>query len=86
MTLNDLTAVIFFFLYFNSPADEKKLPPAPTLLILSTDGVLCPFSLINLNPGVKQLVTAADSLPQDGERPPLQSEEQLYFVLFFLFN
>lgn len=82
MTLNDLTAVIFFFLYFNSPADEKKLPPAPTLLILSTDGVLCPFSLINLNPGVKQLVTSADSLPQDGERPPLQSEEQLYFVFF----
>lgn len=53
-------------------SDEKKLPPAPTLLILSTDGVLCPFSLINLNPGVKQLVTSADSLPQDGERPPLQ--------------
>ncbi|KAF7688462.1 hypothetical protein HF521_013269 [Silurus meridionalis] len=54
-------------------SDEKKLPPAPTLLILSTDGVLCPFSLINLNPGVKQLVTAATSLPQTGERPPLQS-------------
>ncbi|XP_058238936.1 nuclear pore complex protein Nup214 isoform X3 [Hemibagrus wyckioides] len=53
-------------------SDEKKLPPAPTLLILSTDGVLCPFSLINLNPGVKQLVMSAGSLPQNGERPPLQ--------------
>ncbi|XP_060768909.1 nuclear pore complex protein Nup214 [Neoarius graeffei] len=53
-------------------SDEKKLPPAPTLLILSTDGVLCPFSLINLNPGVKQLVVSTGSLPQDGERPPLQ--------------
>ncbi|KAK3508969.1 hypothetical protein QTP70_015394 [Hemibagrus guttatus] len=52
--------------------DEKKLPPAPTLLILSSDGVLCPFSLINLNPGVKQLVMSAGSLPQSGERPPLQ--------------
>ncbi|XP_049321761.1 nuclear pore complex protein Nup214 isoform X2 [Astyanax mexicanus] len=52
-------------------SDDKKLPPAPTLLILSTDGVLCPFSLINLNPGVRQLVTAAGSLALDGERPPL---------------
>uniref|UniRef100_A0A8B9JN09 Nucleoporin Nup159/Nup146 N-terminal domain-containing protein n=1 Tax=Astyanax mexicanus TaxID=7994 RepID=A0A8B9JN09_ASTMX len=56
-------------------SDDKKLPPAPTLLILSTDGVLCPFSLINLNPGVRQLVTAAGSLALDGERPPLTSEK-----------
>ncbi|KAF5909532.1 nuclear pore complex protein, partial [Clarias magur] len=53
-------------------SDEKKLPPAPTLLILSTDGVLCPFSLTNLNTGVKQLVMAANCLPQSGERAPLQ--------------
>ncbi|XP_066515062.1 nuclear pore complex protein Nup214 isoform X2 [Hoplias malabaricus] len=52
-------------------SDEKKLPPAPTLLILSTDGVLCPFSLLNMNSGAKQLVTAASKLPLDGERPPL---------------
>uniref|UniRef100_W5KZA4 Nucleoporin 214 n=1 Tax=Astyanax mexicanus TaxID=7994 RepID=W5KZA4_ASTMX len=58
-------------------SDDKKLPPAPTLLILSTDGVLCPFSLINLNPGVRQLVTAAGSLALDGERPPLTSESKL---------
>uniref|UniRef100_A0AAR2KJG7 Nuclear pore complex protein Nup214 n=1 Tax=Pygocentrus nattereri TaxID=42514 RepID=A0AAR2KJG7_PYGNA len=57
-------------------SDEKKLPPAPTLLILSTDGVLCPFSLLNLNPGVKQLVTAASSLTLDGERQPLASKRQ----------
>ncbi|MCJ8748401.1 hypothetical protein PDJAM_G00164400 [Pangasius djambal] len=61
-------------------SDEKKLPPAPTLLILSTDGVLCPFSLINLNPGVKQLVVSAGGLPQSGERPPLQSKEQPCFL------
>lgn len=64
---------------FSLTADEKKLPPAPTLLILSTDGVLCPFSLINLNPGVKQLVVSAGSLPESGERPPLPSEQQHRF-------
>uniref|UniRef100_A0A3B4FPG8 Nuclear pore complex protein Nup214 n=1 Tax=Pundamilia nyererei TaxID=303518 RepID=A0A3B4FPG8_9CICH len=36
--------------------DEKTLPPAPTMLMLSTEGLLCPFALLNLNPGVKQLV------------------------------
>ncbi|XP_051750693.1 nuclear pore complex protein Nup214 [Ctenopharyngodon idella] len=51
-------------------SDEKRLPPAPTLMLLSTDGVLCPFSLLNLNPGAKQLTVAAVPLPEDGERAP----------------
>ncbi|XP_016415030.1 nuclear pore complex protein Nup214-like [Sinocyclocheilus rhinocerous] len=51
-------------------SDEKRLPPAPTLMLLSTDGVLCPFSLLNLNPGVKQLTMAAIPLPEDRERAP----------------
>uniref|UniRef100_A0A671RFP4 Nuclear pore complex protein Nup214 n=1 Tax=Sinocyclocheilus anshuiensis TaxID=1608454 RepID=A0A671RFP4_9TELE len=51
-------------------SDENRLPPAPTLMLLSTDGVLCPFSLLNLNPGVKQLTVAAVPLPEDGERAP----------------
>ncbi|XP_063066567.1 nuclear pore complex protein Nup214 isoform X2 [Engraulis encrasicolus] len=51
-------------------SDDKKLPPAPTLLLLSTDGVLCPFSLLNTNPGAKLLATAPTSLPLEGERPP----------------
>ncbi|XP_063792871.1 nuclear pore complex protein Nup214 [Pseudophryne corroboree] len=49
-------------------SDEKILPPAPVLLVLSTDGLLCPFHVINLNPGVKSLTTALEQLPMGGER------------------
>ncbi|KAM6985076.1 nuclear pore complex protein Nup214 [Aplochiton taeniatus] len=63
-------------------SDEKSLPPAPTLLLLSTDGVLCPFSLLNLNPGAKQLMAAPIALSLDGERlPPAGLEEQLHTSL-----
>ncbi|XP_057207487.1 nuclear pore complex protein Nup214 isoform X2 [Triplophysa rosa] len=51
-------------------SDEKRVPPAPTLMILSTDGVLCPFSLLNLNPRVKPLTNATSPLPVDCERAP----------------
>ncbi|XP_043952489.1 nuclear pore complex protein Nup214 isoform X3 [Gambusia affinis] len=50
--------------------DEKTLPPAPTMLMLSTEGVLCPFALLNLNPGVKQLVSPFTTLTLEGERQP----------------
>ncbi|XP_077944280.1 nuclear pore complex protein Nup214 isoform X2 [Gasterosteus aculeatus] len=50
--------------------DEKILPPAPTMLMLSTEGLLCPFALLNLNPGVKQLVSAPAVLALEGERAP----------------
>lgn len=50
--------------------DEKIFPPAPTMLLLSTQGLLCPFALLNLNPGVKQLVSAPKDLSLEGERLP----------------
>lgn len=50
--------------------DEKSLPPAPTMLILSTEGLICPFALLNLNPGVKQLVSPSTALTLEGERQP----------------
>uniref|UniRef100_A0A3B4BHV3 Nuclear pore complex protein Nup214 n=1 Tax=Periophthalmus magnuspinnatus TaxID=409849 RepID=A0A3B4BHV3_9GOBI len=51
-------------------SDEKTLPPAPVMLVLSTHGLLCPFSLLNLNPGMKQLVSPPMPLSLDGERLP----------------
>uniref|UniRef100_A0A1A7XAG7 Nuclear pore complex protein Nup214 n=1 Tax=Iconisemion striatum TaxID=60296 RepID=A0A1A7XAG7_9TELE len=50
--------------------DEKTLPPAPTMLMLSTEGLLCPFSLLNENPGIKQLVAPPAPLALEGERQP----------------
>uniref|UniRef100_A0A8C9XKU0 Nuclear pore complex protein Nup214 n=1 Tax=Sander lucioperca TaxID=283035 RepID=A0A8C9XKU0_SANLU len=60
--------------------DEKTLPPAPTMLMLSTEGLLCPFALLNVNPGVKQLVSAPTALALDGERQPKPGEGQIYFL------
>uniref|UniRef100_A0A3B3Q3F7 Nuclear pore complex protein Nup214 n=1 Tax=Paramormyrops kingsleyae TaxID=1676925 RepID=A0A3B3Q3F7_9TELE len=51
-------------------SDDCVLPPAPTLMLLSTDGVLCPFSLVNQNRDVKQLSVAPVALSLEGERLP----------------
>ncbi|KAM9306550.1 nuclear pore complex protein Nup214 isoform 2-T2 [Pholidichthys leucotaenia] len=51
-------------------ADEKTLPPVPVMLMLSTEGLLCPFALLNLNPGIKPLVSPPTALPLQAERLP----------------
>uniref|UniRef100_A0A3Q2Q8Q3 Nuclear pore complex protein Nup214 n=1 Tax=Fundulus heteroclitus TaxID=8078 RepID=A0A3Q2Q8Q3_FUNHE len=58
-------------------SEEKTLPPAPTMLMLSTEGLICPFALLNLNPGVKQLVSPPATLALEGERQPQPGKTRL---------
>ncbi|XP_067016823.1 nuclear pore complex protein Nup214-like isoform X3 [Acropora muricata] len=51
---------------------EQKLSPAPILMILSTDGVLVPFYVLNQTPNTKHdIVKPPEPLPLGGQRKSL---------------
>ena len=54
---------------------EAKLPPAPILMILSTDGVLCPFYILNQTPNANHsIVHAPEGMPPGGKRKSVVSK------------
>lgn len=53
---------------------EKQLPPAPIMMLLSTDGVLCPFYMVNQTPNANHGITkAVEPLPLGGQRKAIVS-------------
>lgn len=60
---------------------EKKLPPAPMMMLLSTDGVLCPYYVVNQTPNVDQgIIRVPEPLPLGGQRKAIASKagDELY--------
>ncbi|GCB66502.1 hypothetical protein scyTo_0013582, partial [Scyliorhinus torazame] len=49
---------------------EKTYPPCPILMLLSTDGLLCPFYMLNSIPGMKSATHAPRCPHLQGEREP----------------
>ena len=72
---NDETFPMGMAFDFTSPRavimGEKKLPPAPIMMLLSTDGVLCPFYMINQTPNANvSIMKRLEPLPPGGQRKP----------------
>ena len=49
--------------------DDKDIPPAPVFAMLTTDGVLCTYQMVNQSPAalnsIPTLLTPAQPLPND---------------------
>lgn len=56
--------------------ESRSLPPMPILLILSTDGVLLPFHVVNTNPNISVLTKPAEISIAGSQRPNLVGEQQ----------
>ena len=58
-------------LFCHNILDDQTHPPAPIMILLSTDGVLCPFYMLNKNPTApRDLVKPAKQLMLEEERLP----------------
>ncbi|XP_041050399.1 nuclear pore complex protein Nup214 [Carcharodon carcharias] len=56
---------------------EKVFPPCPILMLLSTDGVLCPFYMLNSIPGVKTGMKPPRCPRLEGEREPKPAQTSI---------
>ncbi|XP_022793555.1 nuclear pore complex protein Nup214-like isoform X3 [Stylophora pistillata] len=53
---------------------EKQLPPAPMMMLLSTDGVLCPYYVVNQTPNTDHgIIKLPEPLPLGGQRKTIAS-------------
>ncbi|XP_078407404.1 uncharacterized protein nup214 [Cetorhinus maximus] len=57
--------------------NEKVFPPCPILMLLSTDGVLCPFHMLNSIPGVKAGMKPPRCPKLEGEREPKPAQTSI---------
>ena len=54
---------------------EEQLLPAPIMMILSTDGVLCPFYMVNQTPNTNHhIVKPPEPLPLGGQRKAIAAQ------------